>query len=216
MAISCCWTTNVWCPTDQECSDVPSRRPNAVARQGARIHRALRLRLDSQALQNNWRWLQRAAGVAGWRSGEGDGYGLGAREATRLLAQTGCRDFFVSTWGEAEELGPLPEGAQLCVLHGVGPDDVETALESGARPVLNTPEQVARWKESAPARPCDVMVDTGMNRLGLRTEEVHLIEGLEAAHAAQPPRLCRRRPCDECRAARPLRRRCGLPVPAKR
>ena len=143
------------------------------------IHRALRLRLDSQALQNNWRWLQRAAGVPAGAAVKADGYGLGAREATRLLAQTGCRDFFVSTWAEAEELGPLPEGAQLCVLHGVGPDDVEAALGSVARPVLNTPEQCARWKELAPGRPCDVMVDTGMNRLGLRPEEVHLIEGLE-------------------------------------
>lgn len=143
------------------------------------IHRALRLRLDSQALQSNWRWLQRAAGVPAGAAVKADGYGLGAREATRLLAQTGCRDFFVSTWAEAEELGPLPEGAQLCVLHGVGPDDVEAALGSVARPVLNTPEQCARWKELAPGRPCDVMVDTGMNRLGLRPEEVHLIEGLE-------------------------------------
>ncbi|HET9399070.1 MAG TPA: alanine racemase [Sphingomicrobium sp.] len=143
------------------------------------MHRALRLRLDSQALQSNWRWLQRAAGVPAGAAVKADGYGLGAREATRLLAQTGCRDFFVSTWAEAEELGPLPEGAQLCVLHGVGPDDVEAALGSVARPVLNTPEQCARWKELAPGRPCDVMVDTGMNRLGLRPEEVHLIEGLE-------------------------------------
>jgi alanine racemase len=38
-------------------------------------------------------------------------------------------------------------------------------LASRARPVLNTPEQVARWK--ATGRACDVMIDTGMNRLGL-------------------------------------------------
>ena len=27
-------------------------------------------------------------------------------------------------------------------------------------------------------RPCDLMVDTGMNRLGLRMDEVHLADGL--------------------------------------
>jgi alanine racemase len=143
------------------------------------IHHALRLRLDSQALQNNWRWLQRTAGVPAGAAVKADGYGLGASEVTRLLAETGCRDFFVSTWAEAEALGPLPESAELCVLHGVGPDDVKAAMAGGARPVLNTPEQCARWKELASGRPCDVMVDTGMNRLGLRPEEVHLIEGLE-------------------------------------
>jgi alanine racemase len=142
-------------------------------------HHALRLRLDSQALQNNWRWLQRTAGVPAGAAVKANGYGLGAREVARLLGQAGCRDFFVSTWAEAEALGPLPEGAELSVLHGVGPEDVEAALASSSRPVLNTPGQVARWKEVAAGRACDVMIDTGMNRLGLRTDELDLLEGLE-------------------------------------
>ena len=142
-------------------------------------HRALRLRLDSTALQNNWRWLQRASGVPAGAAVKADGYGLGAREVTRLLAQAGCRDFFVSTWAEAEALGPLPEGAELIVLHGVGPEDAEAALAIDARPVLNTPDQVARWKEIAPGRACDVMIDTGMNRLGLRPDHIGQLEELE-------------------------------------
>ena len=142
-------------------------------------HQALRLRLDSTALQDNWRWLQRAAGVAAGAAVKADGYGLGAKAVTRQLAEAGCRDFFVSTWAEAEALGPLPDGATLCVLHGVGPEDMQSALASNARPVLNTPAQVARWKEVAPGRPCDVMVDTGMNRLGIRTDEIGLLDGLE-------------------------------------
>ena len=150
-----------------------------MARAGRVIHRALRLRLDSQALQRNWRWLQRTAGVPAGAAVKADGYGLGAREATRLLAEAGCRDFFVSTWAEAQALGPLPEGAELCVLHGVGPDDVEAALASNSRPVLNSSEQIARWKQVAPGRSCDVMVDTGMNRLGLRADDIHLIAGLD-------------------------------------
>ncbi|MCF2513752.1 alanine racemase [Sphingomonas sp. G124] len=142
-------------------------------------HHALRLRLDSLALQNNWRWLQRTAGVTAGAAIKADGYGLGAVEVTRLLAEVGCRDFFVSTWAEAHALGPLPEGAELCVLHGVGPDDIGAAIGSRARPVLNTPEQVARWKSEASDRPCDVMIDTGMNRLGLRTDEIDLLDGLD-------------------------------------
>lgn len=142
-------------------------------------HHALRLRLDTSALQSNWRWLQRMAGVTAGAAVKADGYGLGAREVTRVLAEAGCRDFFVSTWAEAAALGPLPKGAELCVLHGVGPEDLSDALASDARPVLNTPAQVARWREAGAGRPCDVMVDTGMNRLGLRAEEIHLIDGLE-------------------------------------
>jgi alanine racemase len=142
------------------------------------MHHALRLQLDSAALQNNWRWLQRKAATAAGAAVKADGYGLGAREVTRLLGEAGCRDFFVSTWAEADALGPVPEAASLSVLHGIGPDDIDAALAGSARPVLNTGEQVARWRQVAPERPCDVMIDTGMNRLGLRMEELQLLDGL--------------------------------------
>ena len=142
------------------------------------MHRPLRLTVDRTAIQENWRWLQDRAGVAAGAAIKADGYGLGARETAHALYQAGCRDFFVSTWAEAEALGPLPLGAGVVVLHGVGPKDGETSLSLMARPCLNTPEQVARWKEIAPGRPCDVMVDTGMNRLGLRPTEIGVLDGL--------------------------------------
>jgi alanine racemase len=142
------------------------------------MHRPLRLTVDRTAIQENWRWLQRRAGAPAGAAVKADGYGLGAREAAQALYQAGCRDFFVSTWSEAEELGPLPLGADIVVLHGVGPKDIELALASGARPCLNTLEQIARWKEIAVGRPCDVMIDTGMNRLGLRPTEIDALEGL--------------------------------------
>ena len=142
------------------------------------MHRPLRLTIDRTAIQQNWRWLQDRAGVPAGAAVKADGYGLGARETARALYGAGCRDFFVSTWAEAEALGPLPLGASVVVLHGVGSKDGAAALTSSARPCLNSPEQVARWKETAPDRQCDVMVDTGMNRLGLRPGEVAGLEGL--------------------------------------
>jgi alanine racemase len=142
------------------------------------MHRALRLTIDRTALQENWRWLQDRAGVPAGAAIKADGYGLGAREAAQALHQAGCRDFFVSTWAEADALGPLPVGTNVVVLHGIGPNDVETALSLAARPCLNTAEQIARWREVAPEQSCDVMVDTGINRLGLRPAEIGLLDGL--------------------------------------
>jgi alanine racemase len=143
------------------------------------MHRPLRLTIDRAALQHNWRWLQDRAGVPAGAAIKADGYGLGARETLDALHQSGCRDFFVSSWAEAEELGQVPGDAAIVVLHGVGPADIEPALNSHARPVLNSIEQVARWKQIAPERTCDVMIDTGMNRLGLRPEETGSLEGLK-------------------------------------
>lgn len=142
------------------------------------MHRALRLTVDSTALVQNWRWLQDRGGVPAGAAIKADAYGLGARQAMRALHQAGCRTFFVSTWAEAAELGEVPGDSMLIVLHGVGPEDVEDALQSSARPTLNSVEQVERWKETAPGRPCDVMIDTGMNRLGLRPDEIAVLDGL--------------------------------------
>jgi alanine racemase len=139
----------------------------------------LRLRLDSNALVSNWRCLAERSGPAACGAAvKANGYGLGAVEVVRRLAGAGCRDFFVATWGEAVALGDVPMGARLSVLHGVRAEDMAVATTSPARPVLNTRDQIARWRPTG--MPCDVMVDTGMNRLGIAVADVlaGAVEGL--------------------------------------
>jgi len=138
----------------------------------------LRLRLDGAALTDNWRTLAAMSGPAACGAAvKADGYGLGADAVVRRLATAGCRDFFVATWAEAAALAP--SGVSLAVLHGVRDEDLSAALSGVARPVLNSAAQVARWK-AAGGGACDVMVDTGMNRLGVSVEDVAsgLLDGL--------------------------------------
>lgn len=146
------------------------------------ISSPLRLRLSTDALISNWRWLAaQGAGVGLAAQGtsavcgaavKANGYGLGAREVMLRLASAGCRHFFVATWAEAAALLPLPHGCEVSVLHGLGPDDGIAAATIPARPVLGSMEQIQRWRMMGADRPCDIMVDTGMNRLGLRVDEV--------------------------------------------
>lgn len=134
-------------------------------------HAPLRLRLDGSALVANWRWLAARSGAAACGAAvKADGYGLGARAVVTRLAAAGCRDFFVATWGEAAALGDLAAGCSIAVLHGVRGEDMALATTLAARPVLNTLDQIARWQPTR--RPCDVMVDTGMNRLGIAPADV--------------------------------------------
>jgi len=137
----------------------------------------LRLCLDTAALTENWRALARMSGPAACGAAvKADGYGLGATEVARRLAEAGCRDFFVATWAEATALAPL--GLSVSVLHGVRAADMPAALAGIARPVLDTSGQVARWR-GAGGGACDLMVDTGMNRLGIAPDEVAaLADGL--------------------------------------
>ena len=144
-------------------------------------HSPLRLTIDTEALVSNWRWLARMSGPAACGAAvKANGYGLGARDAAMHLSNAGCRDFFVATWAEAEALMPWIGNAALSVLHGLAEEDIQHAVSSNARPVLNTPHQVAQWREAAPERPCDVMIDTGMNRLGLSAQDLSdgLLDGL--------------------------------------
>ena len=137
----------------------------------------LSLRIDTAALMANWRALNRLSGAAACGAAvKADGYGLGAARVATTLAAAGCRDFFVATWAEAAALPGLPA---LSVLHGVREADMAVALTSRARPVLNSAAQVQRWREAG-GGPCDVMVDTGMNRLGVSVAEVRdgLLDGL--------------------------------------
>ncbi len=135
------------------------------------VHNPLRLRIDGDALVSNWHWLAHRSGGADCGAAvKANGYGLGARQAVKRLQGAGCRSFFVATWAEAELLAPWPGDLDLSVLHGPMPQDMAKAVRLPARPVLNSAEQIARWRETG--RPCDVMIDTGMNRLGVRPEEV--------------------------------------------
>lgn len=139
------------------------------------MHPPLALQHRSSALVANYLHLRNRAGTPAGAAVKADAYGLGVREAAQLLLEAGCRDFFVSTWSEAADLTFLPPNT-LSVLHGLGPDDLAMP---GVRPVLVTPQQVARWKASTWANlPCDVMIDTGMNRLGLNPDDLGCLQGL--------------------------------------
>ncbi|MFN3818519.1 alanine racemase [Blastomonas sp.] len=141
----------------------------------------MRLVLDGAALVSNWRALDRLSGSASAGAAvKADGYGLDAREVVARLSAAGCRDFFVAHWAEARALAGLVDPARISVLHGIAPGEEAAALATGAVPVLNSADQIARWR-SMGGGTCHVMIDTGMGRLGLdwRDDVAGLCAGLD-------------------------------------
>lgn len=137
----------------------------------------LRLILDGEALVRNFHWFQTRAGVPATPAIKADGYGLGAAEVMKRLREAGARAFAVSTWAEVAALAD-PE-AELIVLHGFQPADAATVGAFPlARPVLNSPAQLQAWRSTFPGRVADLMVDTGMNRLGLEPAELAVADGM--------------------------------------
>lgn len=138
-----------------------------------------RLLIDRAALVHNWQAFARASGPASCGAAiKANGYGLGAPGVAATLMAAGCSDFFVAHWHEVATLEPWPDHVRVAVLHGVGPAEMAQALASRAVPVLVTAAQVAAWKTTG--RPADVMIDTGINRLGLTLAEARsgLLDGL--------------------------------------
>jgi len=130
----------------------------------------LRLHLDADALVSNWRYLQSQGSAACGAAVKANGYGLGAREVVKRLRDAGCRDFFVAHWGEAAAIADLVPPEWISVLNGIELADIPSIKQLGAIPVLNTPNQVAMWKAAGGGR-CHVMIDTGINRLGIGPEQ---------------------------------------------
>lgn len=102
-------------------------------------------------------------------------YGLGGVEVAQALAAAGCQSFFVATLDEGIELrAALPE-RRIAVFHGVGKGEALAFANHRLIPVLNSPDQMERWREvAADHRDATSIlhIDTGMGRLGLTEDEM--------------------------------------------
>jgi alanine racemase len=143
---------------------------------------ALRLEIDRDALAANWHTLDRLSGKA--RAGaavKANGYGLGAAAVVPALAGAGCRDFFVAHWSEVPAVAAHVPPAMISVLHGpLTAADAAYGVAMGTKPVINSAHQARLWRDAGGGI-CDLMVDTGMNRLGLPLARIgdEAIRGLD-------------------------------------
>ncbi|MEM9122807.1 MAG: alanine racemase [Pseudomonadota bacterium] len=138
--------------------------------------------VDLGALVANYRALEGLAGPN--RMGavvKADAYGLGVGPVVEALLEAGCSTFFVAQLEEAADLAAkFPEAPfAVYVLNGLLPGQEADARCIGARPVLNSLEQVAAWREAASTsnsgQNAALHVDTGMNRLGLAPDEARAL-----------------------------------------
>jgi len=133
----------------------------------------LRLRVDREALTDNWRALDRLSGGASTGAAvKANCYGLGVERCLPALRDVGCKSFFLAHWSEVETVITHVPAQQVAVLHGpMRSEDVAFAKATGVRPVLNSLAQARRWTQGGGGA-CHLMVDTGINRLGLSPEEL--------------------------------------------
>nr|WP_247711079.1 alanine racemase [Qipengyuania vesicularis] len=101
-----------------------------------------------------------------------DCYGLGVEHCVPTLVEAGCRDFFVAHWSEVAPLLEHVRAKQIAVLHGpINRAEANYARQTGAIPVIDSIMQAKLWTETG-GGPCHLMVDSGINRLGVALHEI--------------------------------------------
>ena len=145
-----------------------------------------RARIHLDHITANWRTI--AACTPGSEPGavvKANAYGHGAGRVARALRDAGCRTFFVAYVEEGlalrEAVGADPD---IFVFNGAGRDDRAAVGAARLVPVINSLPALSEWLAGEEQAPYAVHIDTGMNRLGIRPDDVPAL--VEAARRAPP------------------------------
>lgn len=141
-----------------------------------------RLTIDLDALAANYAALRARAGEAEVAPAvKADGYGLGAAKIADRLWAEGARTFYVARLSEGVALREAlrDREATIHVLDGATPGSGDALEGANLVPVLNSLPQIEAWNARARSGRlrAALHIDTGMNRLGLRLEELKVLVG---------------------------------------
>ncbi|MBX3479612.1 MAG: alanine racemase [Caulobacter sp.] len=139
-----------------------------------------RLLINLDALAANYHTLKGVGmGVEVAPVVKADAYGLGAVKVSERLWEEGARTFYVARLSEGEVLREAmgARQADILVFDGAAPGSGPRLKAANLVPVLNSLEQIARWRAEADGPPlrAALHVDTGMNRLGLTMDEIAML-----------------------------------------
>lgn len=136
--------------------------------------------IDLSALRRNAAAFAARAGVPILPMVKADGYGLGAVRVARALDQDDPWGFGVATVTEGEELRRAGITRPIIVFTPMLAEDLDGAERLNLIPALATAATIKRWTPTQ--LPWHLDIDTGMNRAGLRWDEVSTLADLIAAY----------------------------------
>jgi alanine racemase len=137
------------------------------------LNHAARLVISLSAIRNNWDTLAKIAqGAECSAVVKADAYGCGMEKVAPALAKAGCKTFFVALPSEGAALRALLKKATIYVFNGLPKGSAAEFKKYDLRPVLNSLNEVKEWCASKNPLPFALHIDTGMNRLGVRAEDL--------------------------------------------
>ena len=108
----------------------------------------------------------------GWPPGPEYSFATTSRRPSHCLPRKiAIAAFFVASANEGASLREVLPEARIYVFEGVLEGGEASLLEVNLIPVLNSLDQIRRWKAVGGGRTAVVHIDTGMSRLGLSARE---------------------------------------------
>jgi alanine racemase len=134
------------------------------------------LTIDLDAIVANWRELRdRAAPAQCAAVVKADAYGCGLEAVATALVRAGCETFFVGHLAEGRRLRSVAPRATIYVFNGILPGTAPGYVGHNLHPVIGSLAELAEWNAFVTATGWHgggaLIVDTGINRLGLSFEE---------------------------------------------
>jgi len=139
------------------------------------------LEINLSHIADNYRLFRNKVGKQCKVAGvvKANAYGLGLEAIVKKLDSLNCPQYFVATLDEAIQLRTFNTDTPVVVLGGLFHDAEKEYLIHNITPVLNSLDDIARWKDLAAqkSQPLNAFLhfDTGMNRLGLSYDETQYI-----------------------------------------
>ncbi len=151
------------------------------------IFEAARLTVRLGAVASNFREFQRISGSAAVSAVvKADAYGMGMASVAKHLRDVGADTFFVARLEEGVALRPIVPDARIFVLDGAPTGAIPALVSYRLTPVLNSLDEIANWQAAAQHARTEfdaaIHFDTGMNRLGLPSQELSALAADHEKH----------------------------------
>lgn len=131
------------------------------------------LTINLKALQENYTRIKTICGKTCEAAAvvKANAYGLGVQEIVPELYKAGARTFFVATLEEGIEIRRFIRSCHIYILNGYWLQNPKAYTAYNLIPVLNSTRQVNALQAMG-GGPAVLHFDTGMNRLGIRHDEI--------------------------------------------
>lgn len=139
------------------------------------------LKISLKKVKSNWLALNKASNGKAAAVIKANSYGLGIIEIAKALIEVGCKYFYVANISEGIKLRQkvTSNKIKIAVFEGFFEGTELTYFQNQLTPIINNLEQLKRINEfnvQENKLSAILNVDTGMNRLGLNSEEINILK----------------------------------------